>query len=161
MTNSGENSRAMAARAARKLKERAGALASDAPAIKQEALIDKHRFIELLNLNFIRLDKNGSNGISRTELIQALSNLGDYTADESITLLLALRYFDFISDLVDDGDSGDEKVISRADVETLAAFLVHSDMTLEALCQWCSGGTPTEDADSETGADLMAPPPES
>lgn len=160
MTQAGDDSKALADKAARKLEQRVGVFVANDSAIKQEALIDKHRFIELLNENFNRIDKNGSNGISRTEIIDALSNLGDYSADESITLLLTLRYFDFISGLVED-DDGDEKVISRADVDTLSAFLVHSDMTLEQLCEWCSAGVTgaNEDDDPDTGADIMRPPP--
>jgi hypothetical protein len=144
--------------AARKLEERVGSFVSDSPAIKQEALIDKNRFIQLLQQNFDRLDKDGTNGISRLEILDALDNLGDFTADESITLLLALRYFDFISNLVED-DEGDVKVISRADVDTLSAFLTQSDMTLEKLCQWLGAADGEgEDDDPDAGADSMRPP---
>jgi hypothetical protein len=160
MTEPDDERKIVAEKAARKLEERVGSFVSDSPAIKQEALIDKNRFIELLRENFDRLDKNGSNGISRLEILDALGNLGDYTADESITLLLALRYFDFISNLVDD-DEGDEKVISRADVDTLSAFLTQSDMTLEKLCQWLgSADGEADEDDPDTGADSMRAPSE-
>jgi hypothetical protein len=123
-----------------------------ASAIKDESLLDKQKFIELLHQNFDRIDKDSSLGISRPEIMEALSNISDYSADEYMMLLLLMRYFDFIVALVDD-DSEEEKVISRADVDTLAAFLLHSDMSLEALCQWCSAaGDGGASADGGTGA---------
>ncbi len=121
-------------------------------ATPQKSPIDKHEFVQLLQKNFEKLDRDNSDSISRREISAALADIADYTANEYVMLELLTRYFDFISELVDD-DDGEEKVISRSDVQVLGQFLLDSNMTLEALYMWCSGpsGPPK--------ADLIKPPP--
>jgi len=121
-------------------------------ATPQKSPIDKHEFVQLLQKNFEKLDRDNSDSISRREISAALADLADYTANEYVMRELLTRYFDFISELVDD-DDGEEKVISRSDVQVLGQFLLDSNMTLEALYMWCSGpsGPPK--------ADLIKPPP--
>jgi len=105
--------------------------------VRQEILINKKKFIGLLQANFDRIDKDSSRGISRAEIVKALADITDYQKDATIALMLLLRYFDFIADMVADG-AEEEKVISRADVDTLAEFLIHSELSLDALCEWCT-----------------------
>jgi hypothetical protein len=164
MTQTEDERKVVAEQALQNIATRVNKFVSDS-AIKHESLLDKQKFIELLHQNFDRIDKDSSLGISRPEIMEALNNISDYSADEYIMLLLLMRYFDFIVALVDD-DSEEEKVISRADVDTLAAFLLHSDMSLEALCKWCGapaeGGADSGEDIPYTGAtskDRAAPPP--
>lgn len=114
--------------------------------------IDKREFVALLQSNFEKLDRDRSETISRSEIVAALSAITDFSANEYIMLQLLMRYFDFISELVDDNDE-EEKAISRADVDVLSQFLLESSMSLDALYLWCSGpsGPPK--------ADLIKPPP--
>lgn len=131
-----ESRQSIAEQAAQNLACRARDFEAASKGVKQEGLLDKEKFVALLLANFDRIDADSSQGISRQEILDAFANIGSYSADESIMLLLLLQYFDFICDLVDD-DAENEKVISRADVETLSAFLMHSDMSLESLRAWC------------------------
>jgi hypothetical protein len=147
-----DDRKSLAARALQNMEYFVNHANSDRLVKAKPSTIDKHEFVVLLKKNFDKLDRDRSNGISRAEITAALTQFADFTANEYVMLQLLVRYFDFISELVDDGD-GAEKVISRADVDALGQFLLDSNMTLEALYMWCSGpsGPPK--------ADLIKPPP--
>ena len=93
-----------------------------------------HKLVELLNRNFTKLDPSNM-GISRAKLADALSKPKNFSPDEYWMLYLISKYFRTIADLSDD-EPGPDSVISVADKEVLAQFLVHGRMTMEQLHQW-------------------------
>lgn len=99
-----------------------------------EPSLDGKVLAQLLNSNFKRLDPNGD-GISRDELMDAVNNRDQFSADEYAMLLLVSKYFRTISNMSDDQD-GPETVISPTDLEVLSQFLTHSPMTIEDLHKW-------------------------
>ncbi|MBZ0189057.1 MAG: hypothetical protein K8F91_22620 [Candidatus Obscuribacterales bacterium] len=101
-----------------------------------EIAIGGAQFVDLLLANFNKLDWN-DDGISRDELTTALIYPQSFAADEYEMLKLVAKYFDTIINMVDD-EPGEELRITRADVEVLAQFVIHSGMTLEKLHMWCS-----------------------
>lgn len=119
------------------------------PAEGAETSLDGRQIIDLLTGNFNKLDKNGD-GISRNELATALMYPQSFHADEYEMLKLVAKYFDTIINMVDD-EQGEELRITRADVEVLGQFLVHSGMSLAELHRWCSL--------EQTVEDSVGPPP--
>lgn len=151
MTSAQNDRKAMALQALQNIQWLVDNASSDRT-VPHKVPLGKEEFVQLLKANFDKLDKDKSNSISRSEITHALDEVADYSASEYIMLQLLMRYFDFISDLVDESDTT-EKVVSRTDVDTLAEFLLESNLTLEALYMWCSGpsGPPK--------GDLIKPPP--
>lgn len=114
-------------------------------------VIDNARLLELLESNFSKLDTN-NDGISRGELLHALSNPGSFTLEECEMLRLIAKYFDTIINLSDD-ESGEEMRLSRMDLQVLKQFLVHSNMSIQELHMWCSFG---DSPDTASGPPLVS-----
>ena len=111
--------------------------------------INKEQLVNLLNSNFSKLDPN-DDGISREELLHALSHPDSYSADECEMLRLIAKYFDTIINLSDD-EEGEELRISKMDAKVLEQFLLSSNLTIQELHMWCNLG---DDPSQITG-----PPP--
>lgn len=107
------------------------------------------KLVKLLKSNFEKLDPDG-NGISRSELLSAISNPQKFSEDECEMLRLIAKYFDTIINLSDD-EPGEELHLSRMDMEVLSQFLIHSNLSLEELHMWCSLG--------DDPGDIPGPPP--
>jgi hypothetical protein len=99
-----------------------------------ETYLDGPKIVELLERNFKRLDPN-NDGISRQELMTALSCPANFSADEYEMLRLVTKYFDTIINMADDQE-GEELRISLLDMTVLKQFLVHGQMTLKELKRW-------------------------
>ena len=102
------------------------------------------RVVSLLDQAFSLLDPN-NDGISREELVTALTHPQDFSVDQYAMLKLIAKYFDTIINLADD-QPGEETVISHDDVRVLGQFLLTSELTLSELHQWIaiSNNTATE-----------------
>ena len=111
--------------------------------------LSNEKLIELLKANFDKLDPD-DNGISRDELVTALTRPHSFTADEYEMLRLITKYFDTIINLSDD-EPGEDLRISRMDASVLEQFLLNSKFSLRELHMWCSLG---DDPESFSG-----PPP--
>ncbi len=111
--------------------------------------MDGEKLVSLLRSNFEKLDPNGD-GISRNELLAAISNPQNFTRDECEMLRLIAKYFDTIINLSDD-EPGEELHLSRMDMEVLAQFLNYSNLSIEELHMWCSLG--------DDPGDIPGPPP--
>ena len=122
---------------------------SDDPSILLTPTLDNEELSSLLKANFDRLDPN-DDGISRQELLTALSNPQSFSVAEYEMLKLVAKCFDTIINLSDD-EPGEEMRLSRMDMEVLSQFLLHSKLTIQELHMWCSLG---DQPDSITG-----PPP--
>lgn len=114
-----------------------------------ESSMDNRELIELLMSNFSKLDPN-NDGISRQELLYALTNSEPFSLKECEMLRLIAKYFDTIINLSDDED-GEELKISRKDAEVLSQFLLSSNMTIVELHQWCQY--------SDEPGNFITPPP--
>ncbi len=103
------------------------------------------KLVELLNLNFSRLDTN-DNGIEREEIAAALMMPSLFTVDEYAMLKLVAKYFDTIINLSKD-EAEEETVITRTDAEVLTQLLGHSGLKLSELRRWISleEGSASED----------------
>ncbi len=101
-----------------------------------ESYLDGPVIIELLEKNFARLDPN-NDGISRTELMDAISRPADFTVDEYEMLRIVAKYFDTIITMADD-QIGEELHITQLDLAVLKQFLVSGQMTLQELKRWNS-----------------------
>ncbi len=122
-----------------------------------ETYLDGPTICHLLDRNFERLDRDGD-GITREELLLGLMNPQAFTPDEYEMLRLLVKYFETIINLVDDED-GEETKITRNDMIVLEQFLVHSQMTLKELHEWC---TMTSGAAEDVGPPPLSegcPPP--
>lgn len=113
------------------------------------------KLVELLNRNFTKLDPSNI-GITRAKLASALSKPKEFSPDEYWMLYLISKYFRTIADLSDD-EPGPDTVISVADKNVLAQFLVHGNMTLEQLHQWFQ--IDSEKEESEALPWQPGPPP--
>lgn len=119
----------------------------------EETHLDGPTIIALLEKNFARLDPN-NDGISREEIMVALMNPQAFSPEEYEVLRLVTKYFDTIINLSEDEEEGETK-ISRYDMLVLEQFLVHSNMTLKQLHEWCTKGkAPGSASEGEIG-----PPP--
>lgn len=99
-----------------------------------DSYLDGPAIVELLEKNFARLDPN-SDGISRDELMDALSRPADFTVDEYEMLRLVAKYFETIISMADDQE-GEELRITQLDLAVLKQFLVNGQMTLKDLKRW-------------------------
>ncbi len=124
-----------------------------APEDDAETYLDGRTIISLLEKNFLRLDPN-NDGISREEIMVALMNPQAFSPEEYEVLRLVTKYFDTIINLSEDEDGGETK-ISRYDMLVLEQFLVHSNMTLRQLHEWCT----MSKAPGGVGEDTIGPPP--
>ena len=111
---------------------------SDDPSILLTPTLDNEELISLLKANFDRLDPN-DDGISRQELLTALSNPQSFSVAEYEMLKLVAKCFDTIINLSDD-EPGEEMRLSRMDMEVLSQFLLYSKLTIQELHMWCSLG---------------------
>jgi hypothetical protein len=113
--------------------------------------LNKEVFLALLRQDLAKIDPD-NNGISREELLTALSRVDQFSRDEYVMLELLAKYFSMIANLSDD-EPGEETRVTRMDVEVLAQFLTYSNMTLEDLHMWCTlpKGPPK--------GDQISPPP--
>ncbi|MEZ4544301.1 MAG: hypothetical protein R3C24_10405 [Cyanobacteriota/Melainabacteria group bacterium] len=109
---------------------------SDDPSILLTPTLDNEELISLLKANFDRLDPN-DDGISRQELLTALSNPQSFSVAEYEMLKLVAKCFDTIINLSDD-EPGEEMRLSRMDMEVLSQFLLYSKLTIQELHMWCS-----------------------
>ncbi|MEZ4486988.1 MAG: hypothetical protein R3F51_05350, partial [Cyanobacteriota/Melainabacteria group bacterium] len=91
---------------------------SDDPSILLTPTLDNEELISLLKANFDRLDPN-DDGISRQELLTALSNPQSFSVAEYEMLKLVAKCFDTIINLSDD-EPGEEMRLSRMDMEVLS-----------------------------------------
>lgn len=114
--------------------------------------ISGQALVHLLQKNFSRLDPD-NNGITREELLAALTKPQSFTGDEYAMLGLLSRYFDTVINLSDD-EKGPETRITRLDFDVLAQFLVHSGLTLGALHTWLRSDTNKALTEQDVG-----PPP--
>lgn len=131
-----------------------GTLASAAPTDDDdETHLDGKTIVTLLEKNFARLDPN-NDGISREEIMVALMNPQAFSPEEYEVLRLVTKYFDTIINLSEDEDGGETK-ISRYDMLVLEQFLVHSNMTLKQLHEWCA----MSKAPGGGGEGTIGPPP--
>lgn len=105
----------------------------------QESYLDGPLVVELLEKNFRRLDPD-NNGISRQELMSALTRPDSFSPDEYEMLRLVTKYFDTIINMSDDNDGkdGEELRITGLDLSVLKQFLVTGQVTLRELHRWCS-----------------------
>jgi hypothetical protein len=103
---------------------------------KNESYLDGPVIVELLEKNFARLDPN-NDGISRLELMDAISRPADFSVDEYEMLRLVAKYFDTIITMADDQE-GEELRITQLDLAVLKQFLVNGQMTLQELKRWNS-----------------------
>jgi hypothetical protein len=144
---SDDDRKMLAQKALEKMKWTASNVSADRY-VHKDTPLDKHEFVKLLRKNFEKLDRDKNKGISKQEILDALTGLPDFTTDEYVMLQLLVRYFDFISDLV---RSDESNVISKQDIDVLEQFLLNSNLTLEALYIWCGGR-------SEPKPDVSPPP---
>lgn len=99
-----------------------------------DSYLDGPVIVQLLEKNFARLDPN-NDGISREELMDALSHPANFTIDEYEMLRLVAKYFDTIISMADDQE-GEELRITHLDLTVLKQFLVNGQMTLKDLKRW-------------------------
>lgn len=99
-----------------------------------ETYLDGPVIVELLEKNFAKLDPN-NDGISRDELMDALSHPANFSVDEYEMLRLVAKYFDTIISMADDQE-GEELRITQLDLAVLKQFLVNGQMTLKDLKRW-------------------------
>lgn len=111
------------------------------------------KLVELLNSNFAKVDLN-NNGISRQELLAALTAPNVFTVNEYAMLKLVAKYFDTIINLSDD-EPGAETVLTHTDVQVLAQFLVNSKIKLSELHRWIAL---SEGTAATTERDVGPPP---
>ncbi|MDZ4833610.1 MAG: EF-hand domain-containing protein [Candidatus Melainabacteria bacterium] len=128
-------------------------LAAEPTMDDSETYLDGPTIIALLEKNFAKLDPN-NDGISREEIMVALMNPQAFSPEEYEVLRLVTKYFDTIINLSEDEDGGETK-ISRYDMLVLEQFLVHSNMTLKELHDWCA----MSKAPGGAGEDTIGPPP--
>jgi len=114
--------------------------------------MDGKKLVKLLRKNFSRLDPD-RNGISKAELLAALTTPTGFTEDEYTMLTLLSQYFDMVMNLSDD-EPGPETRITRADLRVLEAFLVHGQLTLAGLHRWLSAS----DKKAASEVDIGPPP---
>ena len=116
-----------------------------------EKRLNSQELLALLERNFEELDPN-NNGISRFELTQALTTPSRFSDDEYIMLQLLAKYFGTIANMSDD-EVAEETLITKTDCGVLSQFLLHSNLSIEQLHNWCSRG------DKGDVTDLCGPPP--
>lgn len=121
----------------------------DGPSEILNPAISNKQLINLLKSNFSKLDPN-NDGISRAELLRAISNPAAFSQNEFEMLKLITKYFDTIINLSDD-EPGEELRISQMDAQVLEQFLLHSKLTVQELHMWCQLGDDPEE--------ITGPPP--
>jgi hypothetical protein len=114
---------------------------------------DNAAFINLLDRCFRVLDPN-NNGISRAELVAALSKTDKFSKDELVMLSLTAKYFTMIANMSDD-EAGEETVITLKDKAMLTQLLREHDLNLAELHLWCF----THDGKVRPFEPGMGPPP--
>jgi hypothetical protein len=102
------------------------------------------RVVELLNKTFSTLDPN-DDGISRSEVTDAMIHPEKFSVDEYSMLKLIAKYFDTIINLSDD-EVAEETVITQNDAKALGESLLNSQFTLSEFHRWLaiSSGNATE-----------------
>lgn len=101
---------------------------------KPPTVMDGARLSELLIKNFGKIDVNGD-GVSLSEIKRAEAMPFNFSEEELLMLKVLERFFETVCNLVDD-EPGPDTVISALDVQVLAQFLQHSNLTIEQLSQW-------------------------
>ncbi len=118
-----------------------------------EGTFDNQTFIGLLDKCFHNLDRN-NDGISRAELLAALTSPSNFSKDEFVMLSLLAKYFSLIANMVDD-QPGEESKITLKDKAALADVLSRSKLSLAELHLWCF----TRDGTVRPLQPGMGPPP--
>jgi hypothetical protein len=115
--------------------------------------LDNAAFIELLDQCFKVLDPD-NNGISRAELVAAMSMTARFSKDELVMIALTAKYFSLIANMSED-EIGEETVITLKDKAMLTQLLREHDLNLAELHLWCF----TRDGKVRAFEPGMGPPP--
>lgn len=101
--------------------------------LEQETL-DSETFAKLFIQTYPKLDPRDQ-GLTKEHLGKLIMRPDIFTNDEYNMLLMLAKYFDTVSNLVDD-EEGPQTMITPMDKEVLCQFLVHGKLSLPELHRW-------------------------
>ncbi len=101
--------------------------------LEQESL-DSESFARIFIQTYPRLDPKNQ-GLTKEHLSKLIMRPDVFSHEEYVMLMMLAKYFDTISNLVDD-EPGPQTMITPMDREVLCQFLVHGKLSLAELHRW-------------------------